>query len=132
MSEPMTRLPHSAKVCLEEWSFGLGDLDKAVAANFADAIEESLSSFPPVAFLPFQYGPQSDGINGPETDDPLLIYFSLPAFDANADYGLAWSISLRAIIADAIEDNSDEAKLMLSRALRTLANEIDSVTATTA
>jgi hypothetical protein len=106
----MKRVPGSEDFSLKDWC-----IDADIGAAIKPAIEEAIrntfqeSEFEPRAYLPYEWaGVGGDGLHGQTPEDPLTIYFHLPAFSENVDSGPAFQVTLVEMIDGAIELLDDQ------------------------
>lgn len=98
------------EVDLTTWGIA-GIIGERVGENamreVSDAIKEEFIKTPPSMFLPWMWGPDSDGLKGEGVDDPITMYVCVPLGAYSDDEGVTFSISLEALIDDYIDGESN-------------------------
>lgn len=101
---------------------------RSLAVELQQWIDGILEESPPTLFLPYQYGPKSDGVWGPAVSDPLAIYVQLP-FGQFDEEPPTWVCSLSDLVEEAEEWTEDAGRrLAMAQELRRLADVLEAGT----
>lgn len=101
---------------------------RSLAVELQQWIDGILDESPPALFLPYQYGPDGDGVFGPAVSDPLAIYVQLP-FGRYDEEPPTWVCSLSSLVEEAEEWVSDtNRRIAMAQELRRLADILDAGT----